>query len=498
MTNNDESATNGPSKRQHIASFIKDIADQRCEKNLAGIAIGVIVDGREVSAVSGWADVESNKPISDTTVFEVGSLSKLFTSLLLAVAAKKQEVRLDDPVQAALGDAGTLPTDGKAEITYRSLANHRSSLPRLPKDLIATADMTNPYVHYDQEMLYACLNNMDSIKPIGSRGEYSNFAVGLLGHVLGKLAGSDYRQALNERVLAPLGMLDTSTEASDEQSTQLATAHKKKNKPTKHWDFTEVTVAAGGVRSSLLDMFKFLRANIDPATTKLADEIMMMREPSDLPECEGSDRWLTASRYVFPFVWLFAFLAIFAIPYCLAQLGTGFQADSLWFFPITILIFGAALRWGCAAGLVTAVLLTFVAWWFCEDFGWFPIFEALLGGASLSYVGAYWPWDNRGGGEGRLAWQSSVVGTHPMLWHNGMVGGSASFLGIIPELETGVIVLTNTAKPVDAVGINILSELVKLKENEHGEQESQRVCASLRQWPASIYKRFITYVEQML
>jgi len=116
----------------------------------------------------------------------------------------------DEPVQNALGEQVTMPTDGASQITYRSLANHRSSLPRLPDDLIATGDMENPYVHYDQEMLYANLNAMKSVEPIGSQVEYSNFGVGLLGHVLGKLAGSDYRTALKERVLMPLGMLNTS------------------------------------------------------------------------------------------------------------------------------------------------------------------------------------------------------------------------------------------------------------------------------------------------
>ena len=56
--------------------------------------------------------------------------------------------------------------------------------------------MENPYVHYDQKMFYDCLNEMKSVKPIGSQGEYSNFAVGLLGHALGKLAGSDYHQEI--------------------------------------------------------------------------------------------------------------------------------------------------------------------------------------------------------------------------------------------------------------------------------------------------------------
>jgi hypothetical protein len=61
-----------------------------------------------------------------------------------------------------------------------------------------------------------------------------------------------------------------------------------------------------------------------------------------------------------------------------------------------------------------------------------------------------------------------------MLWHNGMVGGSASFLGIVEAFDIGVVVLTNTAKQVDAIGVKILSELVKLKENELRERESNQ------------------------
>lgn len=216
---------------EHITFFIKTTADKSCDKKLTGIAIGVIFDGQEFSAFSGWADVESKEPVSDSTIFEIGSISKLFTSLLLAVAVTKQEVSLDDPVQTALGEEVKLPTDGESQITWRSLANHRSSLPRLPDDLIKTADMENPYVNYDQEMLYVCLNRMKPVKPIGSAATYSNLGVGLLGHALGKLAGSDYRVALKDRVLIPLGMQNTSTESSDASTTQLATAHKRKTNP---------------------------------------------------------------------------------------------------------------------------------------------------------------------------------------------------------------------------------------------------------------------------
>lgn len=460
---------------EHITAFLKDIADRSCARTLTGIAIGVVFDDQEYRAVSGWANVPSKTPVSDSTVFEVGSLSKLFTALLLARAVTKGEILLDDPVQAALGDAVTLPTDGQSQITYRSLANHRSSLPRLPDDLIATADMENPYVHYDQAMLYACLNRMKPLRPIGSSASYSNFGVGLLGHALGKLAGSDYRVALKERVLIPLGMLDTSTESNSEQSPRLATAHKRKDKPTKHWDFTEVTVAAGGVRSPLPDMLKFLRANVRPETSTLSEEFRMMRETSDLPHHEGRNPkrlswlgWLLPLGYV-------AALALFE----LYLHGTKWLArgglDGLLFFSLMLFpTLAAACYGGRIASTATLALMTLLTWSFWG--AGVPTFIVLVWGACLIYIFSGWKrnWAKflrMLQGDGRLAWQSSEIGAHPVLWHNGMVGGSASYLGVVDALGVGVVVLTNTAKSVDAVGTKILDELVRLKEADRSDRK---------------------------
>jgi hypothetical protein len=121
---------------------------------------------------------------------------------------------------------------------------------------------------------------------------------------------------------------------------------------------------------------------------------------------------------------------------------------------------GAALRWRYVGGFVALLLSTLWA----SQFWTGDWFTTSLFGISLIYVGAQL---GRGvSGEGRLAWQRSQIGPHPMLWHNGMVGGSASFLGVVEDLELGVVVLTNTARSVDALGVKILAELVKLKARE--------------------------------
>ncbi len=457
-----------PNDHATIAALLQSLAEASCDKKLTGIAIGVIVDGQELSAFSGWADAETRRPVAVSTVFEVGSLSKLFTSLLLAVAVKQRQVRLDDPVRDALGSAVTMPTDGKSHITYRVLANHRSSLPRLPADLLGTADPTNPYAHYDQKMLYACLTKMQTLKPIGSQEEYSNLGVGLLGHVLGKLAGSDYRQALKDRVLVPLRMFETSSEACAEQIPQLATAYQKKHKPTKHWDFTEVTVAAGGVRSSLADMLKFLCANVYPESTELADELRLMREPSELPECRRRTSlsvpvgWAVLTVLVFSSL----FSTVILLPQWLTNLG-GIDADRvqgldrggfLPYFAIFTVTMGAALRWGRSTGFVALLLASLLTWQFWhEDLAWIML---LFFGVCQIHAASTLR-TPRVSGAGRLAWQSSSIRKHSLLWHNGMVGGAASFLGMVEDLPLGVVVLTNTARSVDAVGMKVLSELVK-------------------------------------
>ena len=117
---------------EQVASLIQSVADKSCDKNLVGIAIGVIFGDEEFIAVSGFADTESTKPISASTVFEIGSITKVFTSLLLAVSVKKGEVALDDPVQNVFDDAVRIPSDGQRQITFRSVSYTHLTLPTTP------------------------------------------------------------------------------------------------------------------------------------------------------------------------------------------------------------------------------------------------------------------------------------------------------------------------------------------------------------------------------
>ena len=149
------------------------------------------------------------------TQFQIGSITKAFTNLLLAEMVAAGEVRYEIPVGSLVGDDVEFANPAVADIPLVRLATHASGLPRLPANL-APADPLNPYAGYDEKMLLAGLAASRDSQPLGDHYAYSNFGVGLLGYLLGRAHGGGYRAALRERVLAPLGLTRTGFEAGDD------------------------------------------------------------------------------------------------------------------------------------------------------------------------------------------------------------------------------------------------------------------------------------------
>ena len=150
------------------------------------------------------------------TRFEIGSITKTFTALLLADLVADGVVRLEDPVALHLpARAGPRHQRG-APITLLHLATHTAGLPRLPArfyPVALPAWRTNPYAAYGPELL---LRDFARVRPRSAPGRfvrYSNFGVGLLGRALAEAAGRPYEQVLAERVLRPLGLHETGGQA---------------------------------------------------------------------------------------------------------------------------------------------------------------------------------------------------------------------------------------------------------------------------------------------
>ena len=221
------------------------------ERQGVGLVVGVVGEGTRVVSY-GTLGVGDDRAVDGDTLYEIGSVNKVFTTLLLADAVERGEVRLDQSVAELLPEGVTMPERDGQEITLLDLATYRSGLPRLP-DNFAPQDVDNPYADYTADDLYACLSGHELERGIDEAYEYSNLGVGLLGHVLALNAGTDYATLLKERILDPLGMDDTMFAVPEEFSDRYARGHDADLQPVDDWTW-DVTGGAAlhGQRSQHL------------------------------------------------------------------------------------------------------------------------------------------------------------------------------------------------------------------------------------------------------
>ena len=223
----------------------------------ASLVIAVI-DGKD-SAVYGFGRArpgDSGVPDADT-VYEIGSVTKTMTGLLLADAVVTGKARLDQPV-AELLPAYAIPALAGQQITVGQLATQFSGLPRLPANL-APADMANPYAGYGEAQLRTFLAGHTLTRAPGAAYEYSNLAYGLLGTALATQANMSYEELLQARIFRPLGMVSTFTAGTPALRARLAPGHLADGKPAANWDFQAIA-GAGAVRSSARDMIAYMQS----------------------------------------------------------------------------------------------------------------------------------------------------------------------------------------------------------------------------------------------
>lgn len=247
-----------------ILSIIKQRVD---EKRSAGIVVGV-VDADGNTRVVAYGDPGPGQPPLDAnSVFEIGSISKVFTATVLAEMVQEGKVHLDDPVQTFLPPSVRIPTRNGKVITLGNLSEQNSGLPRMP-DNFHPANPANPYADYSVQQMYDFLSNYQLTRDPGAEFEYSNLGVGLLGHVLSLAAGKPYEELERERVWAPLGMTHTAITLTPWMIAHLALGHDEQGNVVANWDIPTLA-GAGAIRSTTEDMLKFLQANLHPERGKL-------------------------------------------------------------------------------------------------------------------------------------------------------------------------------------------------------------------------------------
>ncbi|MEO1651969.1 MAG: serine hydrolase domain-containing protein, partial [Bacteroidota bacterium] len=227
--------------------------------NHPSIIVGVISSKGRNFFTYGSKALRKKEAVDENTVYEIGSISKTFTGILLADMVIKKELKLDDPLQSLLPEGVEAPGRNGESIKLVHLANHRSSLPRMPTNF-SPANPANPFADYSEAQLFDFLNGYILPRDIGSQYEYSNYAMGLLGYLLAAKKGLTYEALLQEVITKPLGLQNTAVTFSPAMRENLAPGHHN-GLEVQNWDLPTLA-GAGGIRSTASDMLDYLAANM--------------------------------------------------------------------------------------------------------------------------------------------------------------------------------------------------------------------------------------------
>jgi CubicO group peptidase (beta-lactamase class C family) len=443
-----------------LADGIRQKAEELATGYLAsaanvGLVVGLLVgDGRHTFGFGKLAKGGDRTP-DERTVFEIGSVTKVFTAVLLADMADNGEVRFDQPVRELLPAGTVVPKWGDREITLLDLSMHAAGLPRMPGNWeLGMKSEQEPYANYTPELLYQALAATRLRWKPGTRTDYSNFGTGLLGFALARKAGKPYEELLAERVLRPLGLTDTSVTLSDDQKARMAQGHDESGNPTANWDIPTLS-GAGALRSTAAEMLTFLRDNVAPTETPLARAIEECHRPQKL---EWSWR-----AFVLAAVWGVALAALSVFCQWAIPVPPGSWKFLTVFLAPVIL---TRVLQGSQAALVASVAVWVGTLWLWAgtgwQFGWWAAACVLLAVNAVLSGGQLFRQT-----EAMPGWQSLRLAGGFARWHNGGTGGFRSFVGFVPESRVGVVVLSNSASDPDALAVELLRLLHDTSKGVH-------------------------------
>ncbi len=350
-----------PDPDEAVRRILKSRID--ADKRGVGLVVGLI-DARGGRVIGyGRTALQNGREVDGKTEFEIGSITKVFTSLLLAEAVARKQVALNDPVARYLPPQAAVPASGQRPITLLDLATHRSGLPSFPENF-APKNNANPYADLSVEQLYGFVAASRLKHEVGAQYDYSNLGAALLGQALANRAQTDYATLVEGNVCRMLGMADTVVNLSPAQRKRLAQPYDRGLAPAATWDLAAFA-GAGGLHSDADDLLKFLAANLDTSKGSLAGAVALTHEVRN---------------------------------------GAGGPANDI-----------------------------------------------------------------------ALGWHVNRVHVPPILWHNGSTGGYRSFIGFDAANHVGVVVLSNTANPVDDIGLHLLNPQFEL-----AAQPKQRVAIPIK------------------
>jgi D-alanyl-D-alanine-carboxypeptidase/D-alanyl-D-alanine-endopeptidase len=265
-------------KTANISDEVKASVKERIDKGEAvGMVVGFIDSrGNKEYFSHGTSIKNGEEKVDENSVYEIGSITKVFTCIVLADMVLKGELGLDDPAEKYLPEAAKMPSGNGEKITLGHLAANNSGLPRMPFNF-RPRDLKNPYADYTVDNMYDFLSSYTLQREIGETYKYSNLGMGLLGHILCLKTGLDYERLIAERICRVLGMEDTVITLTAALKKRLARGHNAVGEVS-NWDIPTLA-GAGALRSTAADMLTFLGANMGIERTPLLPAIEMSHQP---------------------------------------------------------------------------------------------------------------------------------------------------------------------------------------------------------------------------
>ncbi len=234
-------------------------------KNPVNCGLSIAIYKKKEVQYYNYGDVKrgTNQLPTNKTIYEIGSVSKTFTGILLAQAVIDKKMNLNDPVKKYLGANYKNLNYKSKELELIHLANHSSRIHRLPFDLMKQPDYNplNPYANYNKDLVMKYISNMTIDTFPGFKSEYSNLGMGLLGILIESVYAKSYEDLIIEKITCPMGMADTRLTLNDDQKVRFAIGYDIEGKETPYWTLGALP-GAGGIRSNTYDMMKYTIANL--------------------------------------------------------------------------------------------------------------------------------------------------------------------------------------------------------------------------------------------
>ncbi|MGZ5528632.1 MAG: serine hydrolase domain-containing protein [Limisphaerales bacterium] len=263
---------------QHLTNSIQEFLHQRVEveRRDVGIVVGLVDEHRKAVVSCGKVDNGADRDVNGDTVFEIGSVTKTFTALLLADMVERGEVKLGDPVAKYLPKSVQMPTRNGKEITLVGLATHSSGLPGTSVTWIPKR-AENPRADYTISRLYDFVTSCKLTRDPGTKYEYSTAGSALLGEAMARKAGTDYERLVQDRICRRLGMESTCISPGPQLKNRSATGHNFYGYavPETYWG---ALMPGAALHSTANDLLNYLAAQLGLRKSSLTRAIEKSHE----------------------------------------------------------------------------------------------------------------------------------------------------------------------------------------------------------------------------